>query len=126
MAKYLKITPPNGFAVVVPDSENTRQHYERLNEIAGKNGIRYEITEASATEVAAFNPVGTAGTTGTNAERGVPERDSVQIDALKAQIEALTAGQTEIDALKAKIEALTATIAASAGTAAGTAAKKGK
>jgi hypothetical protein len=108
MAKYLKITPPTGFPVVVPDSESTRRHFEKLNESIGKGGTPYKIEKASEDEIAEFNPVGTVRTVGTNAENSVPERDSVQIDALKAQIEALKANQTEIDALKAKVEALTA------------------
>jgi hypothetical protein len=107
MAKYLKITPPNGFPVVVPDSESTRRHFEKLNESIGKGGTQYKIAEASEADIEAFNP---------QPERKVaataPATDTAQINALKAKIETLTANQTEIDALKAKVEALTAAIAA--------------
>ena len=31
--KYIKVTPPNGNAVVIPNNEANKRHFERLHEI---------------------------------------------------------------------------------------------
>jgi hypothetical protein len=79
--------------VVVPDSESTRRHFERLNEVAGVTGKHYKIEEATEAEIAEFNP-------SQSASAPVGGGVSVQIDELRAN-------QKEIDGLKAKLEELT-------------------
>jgi hypothetical protein len=57
MAKFLKITPPKGFATVVPDTPVVRSQYEKLNEVLRRNKESlYLIEDATDEEIRAFNP----------------------------------------------------------------------
>jgi hypothetical protein len=62
MAKYLKITPPTGFPVVVPDTSGIKAHYEKLNVVLEREKKTvYRIEQATEREVAEFNPVASRG-----------------------------------------------------------------
>jgi hypothetical protein len=57
MAKFIKITPPKGFYVVVPDTPTVRAQYEKLNaRLKADKQPEYSIEDATAAEIKAFNP----------------------------------------------------------------------
>jgi hypothetical protein len=57
MAKFIKITPPRGYPVVVPDTSSVRRHYEQLNVVLEREKKPvYRIEQATDKEIAEFNP----------------------------------------------------------------------
>jgi len=114
--KYIKVTPPDGNAVVIPDNEANRRHFERLNELhaAEKDDKRYKIEEAKEADVRLFNPElekkpitktqSVEDTVkGVLAAEKLKEKEA-ELEAMKAKLEAAKEKEAELEAMKAELE----------------------